>query len=350
MTRYTVHKKHESGNKTKTVFAVLIIVVLVFTILAGLIKSISLPNAALEPKLKWDSKSSFAVALDTTPPSVFVYQREPKRIIFLTLDPKMYFITGNPKTPIAQIGEAVSGKNGFEIAKVMSLSFGAPVTNYITFNKQENLDNKTAQKLFKDFASLGTPLVVMTSGKPSFVKSTNITRLDAFRLWWQIKGLSVESANVSDLSLLSEEVVAAGGQKVLGADTASLNRKIHDFLENINIEKEGQNISILNESGNQYAATVASDFVQDVGGNVVSEKQGDKTSENSQIITANRSAYTPSYLAKMFGCDIRELVSMEKRELVSGEPERKQAQNNGSDSDNGITIVLGRDFANKYFK
>ena len=113
-------------------------------------------------------------------------------------------------------------------------------------------------------------------------------------------------------------------------------------LENINIEKEGQNISILNESGNQYSATVASDFVQAVGGNVVSEKQGDKTSENSQIITANRSAYTPSYLAKMFGCDIRE--------LVSSELEITQAQNNGSDSDNGITIVLGRDFANKYFK
>ncbi len=332
MTRYTVHKKHESGNKTKTVFAVLIIVVLVFTILAGLVKSISLPNTALEPKLKWDSKSSFVVALDTTPPSVFVYQREPKRIIFLALDPKMYFVTGNPKTPIAQIGGTVSGENGFEIAKVMSLSFGAPITNYITFNRQENLDNKTAQKMFKDFASLATPFVVMTRGNPGFVKNTNITRYDAFRLWWQIKGLSVESADVIDLSHLSEEVVIGNGHKVLGADTISLNRKIRDFLENINIEKEGQNISILNESGNQYAATVASDFVKAVGGNVVSEKKGDKTSDKSQIITEKKSAYTPSYLAKMFGCDITE------------------AQNNGSGGDNGITIVLGRDFANKYFK
>jgi hypothetical protein len=332
MTRYTFHKKRESGNKTKTTFAVLIIAVLVFTILAGLVKSISLPNAAFEPKLKWDSKSSFAIALDTTPPSVFVYQREPKRIIFLTLDPKMYFITGNPKTPIAQIGGALSGKNGFEIAKVMSLLFGAPITNYISFNKQENLDNKTAQKMFKDFASLATPFVIMTRGKPGFVKSTNVTRYDAFRLWWQIKGFSVESANVSDLSPLSEEVVAGNGQKVLGADTTSLNRKIHDFLENINIEKEGQNISILNQSGNQYAATVAADFIQAVGGNVVGEREGDETSENSQVITAKRSVYTPSYLAKMFGCDITE------------------AQNNGSDGDNGITVVLGRDFANKYFK
>lgn len=329
MTRYTVHKKRESGNKSKTVFAVLIVVVLVFTILVGLVKSISLPSTALEPKLKWDSKSSFAVALDTIPPSVFVYQREPKRITFLALDPKMYFVTGNPKTPIVQIGGAVSGENGFEIARVMSLSFGAPITNYITFNKQENLDNKGAQKMFGDFASLGTPLVVMTRGRPGFVKSTNITRLDAFRLWWQIKGLSVASANVSDLSHLSEEVVTGNGHKVLGADTTSLNRKIHEFLENSNFVKEGFNISILNESGNRYATTVASDFIQAVGGNVVGEKEGG-TRDNSQIITRNKGAYIPSYLAKMFGCDITE------------------AQNSGSD--NGITVVLGRDFASKYFK
>lgn len=332
MTRYTVHNKRESGNKTKTVFAVLIIIVLVFVILVGLVKNIALPGTAFEPSLKWDSKSSFSVALDTNPPSIFIYQREPKRIVFMALDPQMYFITGNSKTPIMQINEAVSGRNDFEIARVMSLSFGAPITNYITFKKRENLDNKTAQKMFKDFASLGTPFIILTSGKPGFVRSTNITRKDAYRLWWQIKGLSIESVHVADFSALSEEIVAGNGQKVLGADTISLNRKVHEFLENINIEKEGQNISILNESDNKYAASLASDFIQSVGGNVVSEKEGDSTSDKSQVISSNKGLYTTSYLAKMFGCDI------------------KEAQNNGSDGDNSITLVLGRDFASKYFK
>lgn len=342
MTRYKVHNKRDSGNRTKTVFAVLVIIVLVFTILVGLAKSVSLPSSALGRSSKWDGKSSFAVALDTNPPSVFVYQREPKRIIFLLLDRNMYFITGNPKVPIEQIGRAQSGGNDFEIAKVMSLSFGAPIGNYVTFNKQQNLDSKTAQKMFKDFASLTTPFVILTRGKTGFIENTNITRYDAFRLWWQIKGFSVESASVSDFSALSEDVVAGSGQKVLGVDTTSLNRKIHDFLENVNIEKEGKNISILNESGNSYATTLASNFIQAVGGNVVGEKEGESYRDHSQIITRNKGGYTPSYLAKMFGCDIRE--------LVSGEPERTEVQNGGSESDNGITVVLGRDFANKYFK
>lgn len=346
MARYTTHNRREAGNTTKTVFAVLIIVVLVFTILAGLLKSFSLPNAAFQPNFKWDSKSSFIVALDTKPPSVFIYQRDPKRIIFLGLENNMYFATGNPKAPIAQIGEVISGRSDFEIARVMSLSFGAPITNYVTFDKQENLDNKTAQKMFKDFASLTTPFVLFTKGKPSFIKSTNITRYDAFRLWWQVKGFSVENVNVVDFSALTEEVVAGNGQKVLGADTTLLNRKIQDFLENINVEKEGYNISILNESGNDYAAIVASNFIKAIGGNVVSEEEGDV--RNSSQIVVRKGSYTASYLAKMFGCDIRELVSMEKRELVSRDLEIKGTQNNGSDSE--LTVVLGRDFANKYFK
>jgi len=234
MARYTTHNKRESGNKTKTVLAVLIIIVLVFTILAGLVKSFALPGSAFEPNSAWDGKSSFAVALDTNPPSVFIYQREPKRIVFLGLDGNMYFVTGNPKTPVAKISDAISGSKGFDIARVMALSFGAPITNYAALSKRENLDNKVAQKMFKDFASLTTPFIVMTRGKPSFIKNTNITRYDAFRLWWQVKGLSVESVNVSDISALSEEIVVGGGRKVLGADATSLNRKIHDYLENIN--------------------------------------------------------------------------------------------------------------------
>ena len=347
MARYTTHNKRESGNKTKTVLAVLVIIVLVFTILAGLVKSFALPGSAFEPNSAWDGKSSFAVALDTNPSSVFIYQREPKRIVFLGLDSNMYFVTGNPKTPVAKISDAISGSKDFDIARVMALSFGAPVTNYAVLSKRENLDNKVAQKMFKDFASLTTPFIVMTRGKPSFIKNTNITRYDAFRLWWQVKGLSVESVNVSDISALSEEIVVGGGRKVLGVDTTSLNRKIHDYLENINVIKEGYNISILNESGNPSAAGVAADFIQASGGNVVSEKEGD-IRESSQVVVRKKGDYTPSYLAKIFGCDIRELVSMEKRELVSSELEITQAQNNGSN--NELTVVLGRDFANKYFK
>jgi len=330
MTRQASYKRNEPRGRG-TLLAVLICFVLVLFIFSDFLRTFKFPaSGGNSKKYSWDGKSSFAVALQTDPVGVFVFQKEPSQLVFLTLDKNLYFERGDLKS-IKQLGRALDG-DGQELADSVSLSFGAPIQNYVRFSKKLELNEQSAKQLFKSFASLVTPFKILLGLRPGFIKDTNITRSNAFRLWWQVKSLSINQVKMADVSTLSEEILA-GNAKLLGVDTLSLNREISNFLDNLNIEKEGYKIKIVNESGSQYAGVVASRFIVSVGGKVISVEEGAQSRQMCQIVVGKPDDYTPSYLANIFGCDISNV-----------------ATKGAGSQEHTLTLNLGQNFADRYFR
>ncbi len=327
MTRRTSYKRNEPRGRG-TLLSVLICAVLVLLIFSGFLKSFKFPAHTSSKTYSWDGSSSFAVALKTDPPAVLVFEKEPKRIVFLTVDKNIYFERGDLKS-IKQLSSAAAG-TGLEFSDSMSLVFGASIPDYVKFSKVQKLDTQSARQIFKSFASIGTPFEILAGIKPGYIADTNITRSTAFRLWWQAKSLSINQVNLTNVSSMSEEILS-GKTKVLGADTLSLNREIGNYLNNPEIEKEGYKITIVNESSNQYAGVVATRFISAVGGNVISTEDGDKNRPKCQIAASSPKDYTPAYLANMFGCDITGFAKDPNEGAV-------------------VTLLLGEDFAERYFR
>ena len=319
-------KKHQIKKKWQNIVSVFITVTLLFAIVNGLAKGFSLKNQLASSK--WDGKSAFVIALNSKNPSLFIYQPDPKKAVVLTVSGNALYETGKMHTPLEKIGDSLN--SGDNITYALSHAYGAKIENYLTFKDEYEMDKDFSRNLFVNFASISTPIKLLTLGWGEKIKSTNITRIDAFRLWWQIKSIRVEELSLVDLSAYTHEIIASNNQKVLGADTISLNRVIAKYLENLKVVSENKKIKIQNGSNNIQAAKLAASFAGSIGGKVVEVGGSDFNYPKTQIIAQDKNSYTANYLAKIFNCDIN------------------GAQN--SESDNQITVVVGSDFASSYFE
>lgn len=316
-------KQHQAKENRKSIFSIFLTIVLLFAIISGLSKGFSLSS-----KLKgdrWDGVSPFVVAIGSSRPAVFVFGPDSKKIVVLSVGGEILYESGNSSKPLAKISDA--GAQG--TAEALSKTFGAKIDNYIAIKNNDKLNEEKTKEMFKSFASLTTPLAILTKGYGDEIQNTNITRLDALRLWWKLKGLGVKDVDFSDLSLLTEEILDTSGQKVLGADTVSLNRQIEKYLQNSKLSSEAINITIKNGTGVPGAARLAASFATSVGAKVVDVKGANALIDKTSLV-ANEGSFTASYLAKMFKCDIN------------------VAQNSTGIGE--ITIDLGQDFARYWFK
>lgn len=320
-------KKHQVKRKWQSIVSVFITVTLLFAIVNGLAKGFSLKNQFAD--LKWDGKSSIAIAINTKNPSLFIFQTDPKKAAILTNGSDIFYQSGKQDEVLQKVtGNILNSPQ--DLTRILSHTYGAKIENYLMFDSENEMDEDFFKKLFINFASITTPLELLTYGWGDNIKSTNISRLDAIRLWWQLKSISFENLTVTDLSTYSSEIINYENQKVLGADTVSLNRVISNYLENIVVVSENKTIKIQNGSGQPKAAKLAASFVESVGGNVVEVSTSDFEFNLTQIIAKDKKFYTAGYLAKIFNCDIN------------------GAQN--LDNDDEITVILGSDFARFYFE
>ncbi len=319
-------KKDQIKKKWRSILAVFITVTLLFAIVNGLAKGFSFKDKLSESG--WDGKSSFVVAIDSGNSSVFIYQPDPKRLAVLTIPTETIYETGNFSLPLAKISESLDSDAG-NLTTSLSHVYGVKVDNYLNFLQKTEMDKDLAKNLFLDFASMATPLKLLTSGWKNNVESTNITRIDALRLWWQVKNMDINGLILADLSKYTEEIIDKNSQKVLGADSATLNRIITEYTENLKVLEEKYDIKIVNGTGIVEAAKLAANFVESTGGNVVDVDRSNSQTV-SQVIALSKNSYTARYLANIFDCDINEAESGENK----GE----------------ITVILGVDFAKKYFE
>lgn len=328
MTSYPAWKKRQVRAKGRSLLAFFITLTLILALFNGLAKSFSLSKYF--GYSKWDSKSSFVAALSTTPASLLIVQRDPKRIVFFTLDEETYLTTGNSQQPIAKLSSVVDKNEGAQLAKVLTFAYRANIDSYVTFSEEQKIDKETTQKWFKQYASILTPFSILTKGISGEVKDTNITRIDLLKLWWQVKGFSIKSLDFVDLSQYKEEMLAFDNQKVLGIDDVVLHQLIKKYLENLEIEKENLKIKVSNSTDVLGAGQLAADFITSIGGSVVEINSSTSALSKTFIRAEDKNSYSAKYLANIFGCGI------------NGASEKEE----GAD----ITLVVGQDFVARYFK
>lgn len=317
-------KKQEDARKWRGLLGIFVTVVLLFAAANGIAKTLSIGK--FFGSSSWDAKSTFSTVVTTSPLSVLVYNPTSDEVALVKFKEDLYFATGDQNEPLAEIGKISSAATGTDLSKAASRITRSPIANFVVLEETKEASLEGLRAYFKSFASLSTPVKIMLS-KPAGVSSTNITRIDMIRLWWQIKSLSINNLNFIDAAGFTEEIVMTGGYKVLGVDDASLHRLMSQYLQNWTILEEGLAISVEDFSTDPTSGDLARDFVMAVGGQVtgVSYKRGENLEKT--IILAGRDSYTASYLAKIFGCDIKSLPDLAESE---------------------IKVILGRDFGQKF--
>lgn len=326
MTRYPAWKKEAINRKWRGLLAIFICVVLFFAAVNGVVKSFSIKN--LIARSNWETQSSFVAAVGAKSPGLFVYMTEPKKILLFKFNSEVHMITGKTDDPLAKVSDVIAKGDGAVLDRIMSLATGVKVDKFITIG--EELDKQTLEKNFKNFASIVTPFRILTRGVGSSDGSTNITRLDAIKLWWQLKGLGVDKLNLVDLSTHNEEVLTDSGNKVLGVDEAELNFEISKYVKNNEILVKNVAVNIENRSDRKQALDLAISFSSGAGYNVGRIENAESDLAETVIQASDPGSYEAKYLARIFDCD--------KISALKG------------DQGNILNVIIGRNFSRKYFE
>ena len=217
--------------------AVFILIVLVFAIANGIVKSFSLKN--FFDKSAWDGKSPFVSTLETSPPSIFVFQKDPKRLAVFKLDENAYLVTAQ-KEGLQKTGDIFEKENGEKVARVLSLNFGVDIENFVSFSPKVTAEKQSFENLFKNFASFATPFKIIGGAYGNSLEDTNITRIDLLKLWWQLKGVSADKLELVELAPYKEEIITADNKKVLGVEEESIRLLMGKYLENRYLDQKNE--------------------------------------------------------------------------------------------------------------
>ena len=306
--------------------AVFILIILVFAIANGIVKSFSLKN--FFDKSAWDGKSPFVSTLETSPPSIFVFQKDPKRLAVFKLDENAFLVTAG-REGLQKTGDIFEKENGEKVARVLALNFGVDIENFVSFDEKVAAEKQSLENLFRNFESFVTPFKIIGGDYGSGIENTNITRIDLLKLWWQLKDVSAEKLELVELAPFKEEIITKDNKKVLGVEEKSIRLKISKYLENRYLDQEKTNVEIVNGSKMPDALQLAADFASSTGFSVTQAEQSSQISEKTQIVAKDKNSYNVSYLASILDCDI-------------------VSESNGQGAD--LTVVIGRDFASNYFE
>ena len=299
---------------------------MIFAIANGIAKSFSLKS--FFDKSAWDGRSPFVSILETSPPSIFVFQKDPRRLAVFKLDANAFLVTAR-KEGLQKTADIFEKESGEKVAKVLSLNLGADIENFVSIDQKVTAEKQSVENLLNNFASLVTPFQIISGTYGSGLQNTNITRIDLLKLWWQLKGVSVEKLELVELSPYKEEIITADNKKILGVEKESIRLKMNQYLENRYLDQKKANVEIINGSKVPNALQLAADFASSAGFSVTQAEQSPQISEKTQIVAYDKNSYNASYLASIFDCDI-------------------VSEQNGQGAD--ITVVIGRDFASNYFE
>lgn len=296
----TPSSKLQSGLvKWRAFLPVFLLVVLIFATANGFIKTVSFKRSLGQ---SWDGVSSFAVVVDGSKDSLFIFQKDPVGAVHVVA------------------GDIFGGENSQTILKKSSIFVGSQIKNYIGFGDYSEID---FSKKFDEFKSYGTPIKILTNG---FTSDTNISRIDALKLWWQLKNVRTKDIEVMNI----EPLRSSGDKQVLGITSDSTSRTLSPYFENINILKENIAVEIVNASGDLRASRLFENFISSVGGHVTAISGDTNIASQCTIATSLNKSYTARYLEKEFGCDIKETAFDGSRDV--------------------LTITIGQDFAEHYFE
>lgn len=297
--------------------AVFIFAILLVVILGGILKSF-IPSK-VSTGGSWNADSSLAVAINTNPPAIIIYAKEPAKLGVFSLSSDLKFVTGDADNPVRSVGSLFGGP-GKKAEAVLSNLNGVNVSRFIYFKNPPKLERTEVYEMFKEFSSIKTPISILL-GKTTF--STDLSKMELLKLWWQVKGLTVAQIDFNSVANFSEEIIGANNKKFKGINRESVNHEMAKYFDG---EARGD-IEILNGSGEPGAGALAADMYGAYGWNVVNVSTSPNV-EPSCSVTASDVARDIALLAGIFGCNI-----IREQTGASGNP----------------VITLGSDFAKRYF-
>lgn len=315
-------KQAQIHKKGREILAVFIVGILGLILLSGFLKAITLKKEI--NRSVWDATSSMAIAVNSQPPSLVIYQEEPSKIIFLSIPKDLSYATGNADEPVRGIVTSFDATSGNETIGILTNLFGINVNKYFSFKEKPEISRGNYESFFKDFASIKTPLNLFF-GKVDEVGFTNLTQAELFNLWWQVKGLSLKQVDYVSLDSFEDEIVGPKSSIFKGIDREKVNLELSKYFRD-NKEKKIR-VQIKNASGAAGAGRLAAEIVEAYGWTVTGIEQAGL--EPLTRVLADKKEEETNDLAKLFACDI-----------VLTQSEQNEGQ---------TLIVLGQDFAKRYF-
>lgn len=327
MTRYPAWKRHEVNRKWRGVLAVFITITLTFAAINGILRTFSLKS--FFESSRWDGKAPYIAAVGGGSGGLFVFNKQQKKVMLFKLPRDIYLLTGKKEEAFRKVSDVVKSKSGDELSRLVSYSFGVPVGNFILSEALQEIDKNSLQKYLKDYVSPANLIVILIKGTP---EGTNIARLDAFKLWWQLKSLRINNVEVVNLEDNTQGVVAENNQKVLGVDEESLRLKVSPYTKNTYVENENFDLIVVNASGSSLTLGLAADFASSMGYKLEELDSSVSYINDCQVVTHKKDSYSAKYLAEIFNCD------------NISQPDE------GDLSTTRIKLILGKEFASKYFE
>ncbi|OGD87178.1 hypothetical protein A2870_03450 [Candidatus Curtissbacteria bacterium RIFCSPHIGHO2_01_FULL_41_11] len=318
----TAAGNQESLSKWHNFLAVFVLVTLIFALISGIGKTITLGR--ILGTSRWDGISSISAIQNTNPPTVLIWQSYPKRLVVVKLDPDVNVPTGNIDEPVGSLKSLFENATGDQMRAIVLSNIHIPITNYLFWETDKDIGEEKFKDDFKSFASFVTPFKIIFGETEEGLK-TDFAQKDLIKLWWQSKSLSLGEIEFIDTGNMTEDIVLPRGQKVKGIDEYSVQALLSKYMENRKILEGKEKIVIENASGVAGAGKLASDLVGAVGATVSSVEVAPVPIDKSSV-RAEKS-YTSVYLAKVFDCDITSGLN-EDRDMVK--------------------IIVGRDFADRF--
>lgn len=330
MTRKPAWKNYQNNNhKSGTIAGIFVVCLLLGFLSLGIIR-----NFHLKTGLESDSRknaNTYLAILGTNPTSLFAFRKDTGKVALFTLDDEKKVLGGTGASDIIKIGDLKNNDNGLPFLNSMTLAFRAKISNYILFNNSGAVKAEDFKKEFAKFTSYWTPVAILIGGvEKGNIKSINITRISAIRLWWQLKSVRIDNIKTVDLSENDLEKLTADGKKVLGVDVSFLNSSLQTFSESDDIISEHLKVTISNPGKNRIISQLAAGFVNNTGADLREVREEGAMVEKTVVYTDQENSKTARYLATIFDCDIKRLQDPESQGVLK--------------------IVLGSDFGNTYLK
>lgn len=317
-------QRTRAQGKWRDLFSVVFVAVLIIVIISGFINGIKVKG--IFSSAIWDGFSPLAIVLNSNPVAVVIYQQEPKRISILKIPGDISFATGDVSKPVMSVSEALS-TNSEGGRKFLTKYLGAKIPGYVLLKAPINLKEKSEKDIFADFAFLATPISIIFNGLGDEVKSTNLSRIDLLKLWWEIKGINADRVNSVDLGSYTVEVIGPKDDKFRGIDRELMRSSVSKYFEDYRLTGKSLEVEITNASGEDGFGMLASEISDMAGFDVVRVSSTSGLFQKTQI-TASKESQEAKYLAKIFDCDIF-------------------WRQNGDD-DSKTLLVIGQDFAKSY--
>ncbi|MDO8486825.1 MAG: LytR C-terminal domain-containing protein [Candidatus Curtissbacteria bacterium] len=294
-------RKMETARRWRGFLAIFICVFLGFFIINGAMRAISLKKYVSDSR--WDEAMPFAAAISTTPPSVLVFNKGIGEIVVLKVPDELNVPTGDATSPSIKVSDINTGKGG-EMNKVLTRVLGLDIQNYAVLKDKKDIDQATLEEAYRNFSSFSTLAAVVTVGKIPGIKSTNITRIDLLRLWWQVKLSGIKSPKIIDLGQFLGSTLGPGGTQIEGLDSELLHQTINKYFEIKNLADQNIKLEVKNSSGAAGIGQLAGEIATSAGFNVTRVGTGEVKTAGCRIVAGSKNLRAVSYLANIFKCDI----------------------------------------------